>query len=59
MVLGRKPTRDEKSFLKGVVKEDFEREVDKWIDEGVLVPWEKEVELGILPLMAVCYVLTC
>ena len=29
------------SSLKGVVKEDLEREVDKWINEGVLVPWEK------------------
>ena len=27
--------------------------MDKWIDEGVLVPWEKEVEVGVLPLMAV------
>ena len=41
------------SSLKGVVKEDFEREVDKWIDEGVLVPCEKELEVGVLPLMAV------
>ena len=35
------------------LREDFEREVDKWIDEGVLVPWEKEIEGGVLPLMAV------
>ena len=41
------------SSLKGIVKEDFEREVDKWIDKGMLVPWEKEVEAGILPLMVV------
>ena len=41
------------SSLKGIVKKDFEREVDKWIDAGVLVPWEKEVEVGVLPLMAV------
>ena len=41
------------SSLKGVVKEDFEREVDKWIHKGVLVPWEKEVVVGILPFMVV------
>ena len=41
------------SSLKGVNKEDFEREVDKWIDEGALMPWVKEVEVGVLPLMAV------
>ena len=40
------------SSLKGVVKDDFKREVEKWIDEGVLVPWEK-VEVDVLPLMAV------
>ena len=52
MVLERKSTRVAcyESSLKGVVKEDFEREVDKWIDEGVLVPWAKEVEVGVLPL---------
>ena len=42
-----------KISLKGVVKEDFEGEVDKWIDEGFLMPWEKEVEVGVLILMAV------
>ena len=41
------------SSLKGIDKEDFEREVDKWIDEGLLMPWEKEVDVGILPLAAV------
>ena len=29
------------SSLKGIVKEDFEREVGKWIDEGMLVPWKR------------------
>ena len=27
--------------------------MDKWIDKGVLVPWEKEVDVGVLPLAAV------
>ena len=34
------------SSLKGVVKEDFEREVDKWIEVGVPVPWEKRSRSG-------------
>ena len=33
-------------------KTSFENEVDKWIDEGILVPWEGEVG-GCLALMAV------
>ena len=39
--------------LDGRKKEEFEKEVDRWIAEGILVPWGKEVEGGILPLMAV------
>lgn len=31
----------------------FEEEVDRWIDEGILIPWHEEVIEGILPLMAV------
>ena len=38
--------------LKGKVKEEFDKEVERWIDEGILVPW-KGVEEGVLPLMAV------
>lgn len=38
--------------LRGRVKEDFDREVKRWIGEGILVPWEG-VEEGVLPLMAV------
>lgn len=38
--------------LKGRVKEEFDQEVERWIDEGILVPWEG-VEEGVLPLMAV------
>ena len=38
--------------LKGRVKEEFDREVERWIDEGILVPWEGDEE-GVLPLMAV------
>ena len=32
---------------------EFEREVERWIEEGILVPWEEEVKGGVLPLMAV------
>lgn len=39
--------------LDGRKKEEFEKEVDRWIAEGILVPWEKEVKTGIIPLMAV------
>lgn len=34
-------------------KEAFEKEICRWINDGILVPWEEEVEEGILPLMAV------
>lgn len=33
-------------------REPFEAEVVRWIEEGILIPWEGEVK-GILPLMAV------
>ena len=39
--------------LVGKKKIEFEKVVDQWIDEGILVPWEGPVEQGILPLMAV------
>ena len=32
---------------------DFEKEVDTWIKEGILRPWNEHVETGIIPLMAV------
>ncbi|XP_076030373.1 uncharacterized protein LOC143018669 [Oratosquilla oratoria] len=35
------------------VREDFDLEVERWIEEGILSPWEEPVEGGILPLMAV------
>lgn len=38
--------------LKGRVKEEFDQEVERWIKESILVPWEG-VEEGVLPLMAV------
>ena len=31
---------------------EFRAEVERWIKEGILVPWEKEVN-GVIPLMAV------
>ena len=31
----------------------FENEVDRWIEEGILVPWKEKVQSGVLPLMAV------
>lgn len=39
--------------LEGWKKEEFEKEVDRWIAEGILAPWKKEVKTGIIPLMAV------
>ena len=39
--------------LSGEARGGFEREVERWIEEGILVPWEEEVEDGVLPLMAV------
>ena len=39
--------------LDGKKREDFDREVERWIAEGILVPWGEEVSSGILPLMAV------
>lgn len=35
------------------VREEFDREVERWINEGILVPWGNEVDCGVLPLMAV------
>ena len=34
-------------------KEKFDAEVEGWIEEGILVSWDQEVECGMLPLMAV------
>lgn len=34
-------------------KEEYEKELERWIKEGILLPWEEEVENGVLPLMAV------
>ena len=39
--------------LEGSVRDEFDREVGRWIDEGILVPWGQGVEEGVLPLMAV------
>ena len=39
--------------LKGRVRGEFERKVDRWLDEGILVLWEEGVEEGVLPLMVV------
>ena len=39
--------------LTGRKKEEFDREVERWIDEGILLPWDGEVVGGLLPLMAV------
>ncbi|XP_068233538.1 uncharacterized protein [Palaemon carinicauda] len=39
--------------LDGWKKEEFENEVDRWIAEGILVPWKEKVDIGIIPLMAV------
>ena len=39
--------------LEGRKKEQFEKAVDQWIEEGILMPWNGTVDNGILPLMAV------
>ena len=39
--------------LEGRKREEFDKELDRWIDEGILVPWKNEVSTGIIPLMAV------
>ena len=41
------------SSLKGTTREGFEKEVDRWIEAGILMPWKEEVEVDILPLMAI------
>ncbi|GFO16630.1 Pol polyprotein [Plakobranchus ocellatus] len=38
--------------LNGTKKDAFDQEVGRWIQEGILVPWDGEVE-GIVPLIAV------
>eukprot|EP00794_Sanderia_malayensis_P011568 gene11568-12763_t len=39
--------------LEGEKNDKFEKAVDQWIEEGILIPWNGAVENGILPLMAV------
>ena len=39
--------------LTGHKKDEFNREVERWISEGILVPWEGSAEYGIVPLFAV------
>ena len=41
-----------KRGLEGRKKEQFEKAVDQWIEEGILIPWNGVVENGIPPLMA-------
>ena len=40
------------STLRGETRKEFEKEVERWIDEGILKPWSGEAT-GVLPLMAV------
>ncbi|KAF2343958.1 hypothetical protein FHG87_025286 [Trinorchestia longiramus] len=40
-------------MLTGAKKEDFEKEIDRWITEGILLPWEETVDTGILAMMVV------
>ena len=39
--------------LSGEVKEEFELEVERWIEEGILVHCGRNVSTGVIPLMAV------
>ena len=41
------------AHLVGDRRKEFEKEVDRWIDDGILLPWEGQVVGGVLPLMAV------
>lgn len=34
-------------------KGEYEKEIERWIEEGILLPWKEEVEDGVLSLMAV------
>ena len=34
-------------------KEGFEKEVERWIEKGILKLWEEDVKEGVLPMMAV------
>lgn len=39
--------------MSGRKKEKFKKEIELWIEEGILLPWGEDVKGGILPLMAV------
>ena len=39
--------------LTGKKREKFEEEVDRWITEGILIPWEGDKQKGVVALMAV------
>ena len=40
------------STLRREIRAEFEKEIERWFDEGILIPWSGKVE-GLLPLMAV------
>ena len=40
------------SMLREEIRVEFKKEVESWIDKGILIPWSGKVE-GILLLMAV------
>ena len=42
------------STLRGEIRAEFEKEVERWIDKGILILWPGKVE-GILPLLAVVH----
>ena len=33
--------------------EMFDKEVERWIEEGILLPWGEQVSVGVIPLMAI------
>ena len=39
--------------LTGKAKAEYDKEVNRWIQEGILVPWKDDVSEGIIPMMAV------
>ena len=34
-------------------QDEYEKEIEKWITEGILIPWKEQVSTGIIPLMPI------
>ena len=42
------------STLRGEIRAEFEKEVERWIDKGIVILWSGKIE-GILPVLAVVH----